>query len=294
MQLPAALCLEGERSVRIFRLLGYDIRQGFRQNGYKLLVIMLIALTSCLEWYAYKNNSYGEFAAPQGTCMDYLFFMLRGMKAYEPERDLQFIFPVRWILIYFYLFYATLHYPYRDLLNSVGNQLLTLGRSRRSWWISKCVWNIMFVLCYFLTIYATVFGFCKVAGESTEWKITEALVISFMDITFVSDGSMLAVCTVLLPVLVAMALSLLEMFLALFIRPFFGFCAVALLMLASAYCLSPWLIGNYVMPMRSVYAMESGVSFSCGLMMSLLVIVCCIWGGAKVFHRYDVINMTEM
>lgn len=280
--------------MRIFSFLGYDIRQGFRRNKYRLLVIVLIAVSSCVELYTYKKVYYSQTNIPQATYMDYNFFILRGRKPYDPETELHFIFPVRWILIYLYLLYTTLYYPYKDLLNSIGNHLLVLGQSRRGWWISKCIWNILFVMCYYIAIYVTVFCFCQITNESMGTCITESLAIDFMDVKFVSDGYMLAIYTILLPILTAIALSLLEMFLALFIKPFFGFCTVAVLLLASSYVFSPWLIGNYAMPMRSIYALESGVIFQNGIFINLAVIVCCILGGAKVFQNYDVISMTEM
>lgn len=294
MQLRVALYLEEKESVRTFNFLGYDIRQGFRRNKYKLLIILLIAVSSCIELYLYKRMYYSQTDVPQATYMDYLFFILRGRRPYDPETELRFIFPARWILIYLYLLYATLYYPYKDLLNSIGNHLLVLGRSRRWWWISKCIWNILFVMCYFAAIYAATFSFCIIMNEGITGSITESLAVNLMEAEFVSDGSMLAIYTVFVPVLTAIALSLLEMFLALFIKPFFGFCTAAVLLLVSSYFFSPWLIGNYAMPMRSVYALESGVTFQNGIFLNLAVIVCCILGGAKVFKNYDVISMTEM
>ena len=159
--------------MKIFQALEYDVWHGFRQNKYKFLIIVLIAISSCAELYVYKRNYYMQMDIPQGTCMDYLFFMLRGMKKYEPKRDLQFIFPIRWALIYLYLLYATLYYPHRDLLHSVGNQMLTLGCSRSLWWISKCIWNVMFVVSYYIVIYATIFCFCKFTNESVKWNISD-------------------------------------------------------------------------------------------------------------------------
>lgn len=289
-----ALYSEEKENVRIFSFLGYDIRQGLRRNKYRLLIIVLITLSSCVELYTYKRMYYSQTNIPRGTFMDYIFFILRGRKPYDREMELHFIFPVRWILIYLYLLYATLYYPYKDLLNSIGNHLLVLGQSRRGWWISKCIWNVLFVICYFIAIYVAVFGFCLIMNESMGGCITESLVTDLMDVKFVSDGNMLVIYTVALPILTAIALSLLEMFLALFIKPFFGFCTAAVLLLASSYVFSPWLIGNYAMPMRSIYVLESGAALQNGIFINLAVIACCILGGARVFRNYDVISMTEM
>lgn len=282
--------------MKIYKLLRYDVKQGFLQNKFKLAGIAGIALVSCIQFYMYKNNFYYKSPAPKGTCMDYLLFLLGGMRKYDPGIESSFIFPVRWLIFHVFVLYATLYYPCRDLLSPVGNVLIIKAQSRGLWWVSKCIWNLLFIISSYMIVFIVNILFCVVAGENISFGITPQLVKEVMGADMILQGAMpaLSFYIVLMPMMVSAAISLLEMFFTMLLRPVFSFGILVILLLTSAYWVSPGLIGNYAMPIRSSYLMEQGVSFSSGIIFCSLLSILCVIAGIRYFRKYDILNITEM
>lgn len=235
-------------------------------------------------------------SVPEGTCMEYLFFILKGMKRYVPGTDQRFLFPVRWMLIYLYLLYTVLHYPYRDLSSSFGNDILIRGQCRKQWWYSKCTWNLVMVTLFWGIMYTAIALFCLLTGESMHFSMSVDIINNLMDIGTempqISIGLM--AYTLYMPFLTAVSLSLLEMYLSLFLRPVFSFGAVAVLLVLSSYYFSPLLVGSYAMTVRSAYIVEGGMLPLQGVLFNSFLIMVCVCGGAYFFERYDILNRPEM
>ena len=92
------------------------------------------------------------------------------------------------------------------------------------------------------------------------------------------------------PVFVSVGINLLQMVVALFIKPMFGFLVTAFLMISSAYFTSPYLIGNYAMPMRYDVVIIDGVSASAGILISVILALAVVVIGSIRFHRYDILS----
>lgn len=102
--------------MKFFKLLKYDFKNGFQVGGLKLIIIILMTLAFCLDFYLRKNIVYMvDSVTPSGTWMDYLFSVFAGIKEYTPSITEEFIFPIKWLLIHLFILYSTLYYPYRDL-----------------------------------------------------------------------------------------------------------------------------------------------------------------------------------
>jgi hypothetical protein len=80
------------------------------------------------------------------------------------------------------------------------------------------------------------------------------------------------------------------MTLVLFIKPLYSFGVMAVTLLASAYLLTPFLPGNYAMPIRSEHVVENGVQAGGGVMMVLILIAASFIAGCIYFRRYDILN----
>src|SRR5699024_3132015 len=100
----------------------------------------------------------------------------------------------------------------------------------------------------------------------------------------------LAYIILLFPMLISIGLNLLQMTLVLFIKPLYSFGTIAVILLSSAYLLSPYLPGNYAMPIRSNDVVENGVSISGGLIMFLIIVLVAFIVGSLYFRRYDILD----
>lgn len=279
-------------NVKFSKLLKYDLKNGFLLNLINLLIVIIFVLAFCIDFYLRKNSAYMlDDSIPPGTFMDYLFYMFSGIKEYTPSMTEGFLIPVKWLLLFLFILYSTLYYPIRDL-SSLGLNILVRTKGRIAWWLSKCIWNICYVSVTYMLIFLTVIIFCIVMKEPISLDITPMFVNDLIDAASPYDtfSIQLAYIILLLPLLISIGLNLLQMTLVLFIKPLYSFGAIAVILLSSAYLFTPYLPGNYAMPIRSSHVVENGLSFSGGLIMFLIIISVSFIVGSLYFRRYDILD----
>ena len=97
----------------------------------------------------------------------------------------------------------------------------------------------------------------------------------------------------LLPLLVTMSMSLVQMLLCLVIRPTFSYILSVIVMISSAYYLSPALLGNYAMALRSDKVVTNGVPLTLGIVYSLVLIVLSVVLGSFIFQKTNILSKEE-
>lgn len=278
--------------MRFIKDLVFDIRQGILRSRTLLLVPAVIAAVTFFDFYA-KARRYLEQGMIQSTADygDYWFYLYGGMCEYIPSPDNPFQFPAVWILVFLVLPFILLNYPFRDMYG-VGQQVLVRSGQRSLWWLSKCCWNFCGTVLYHLIIQAAGL----VLSLVFEVEISNQIHMDFINLVFniryqeVWNPSSLPVAALLLTMLVSAAVNMLQMTLSLFIRPMFGFFAVAVLLLASAYLLSPLLIGNYAMAFRYDWMLKAGVSMGAGMRMAAILLLLAVLSGLVRFRLYDILE----
>lgn len=278
--------------MRFIKDLVFDIRQGILRSRTLLLVPAVIAAVTFFDFYA-KARRYLEQGMIQSTVDygDYWFYLYGGMCEYIPSPDNPFQFPAVWILVFLVLPFVLLNYPFRDMYG-VGQQILVRSGQRSLWWLSKCCWNFCGTVLYHLIIQAAGL----VLSLVFEVEISNQIHMDFINLVFniryqeVWNPSSLPVAALLLTMLVSAAVNMLQMTLSLFIRPMFGFFAVAVLLLASAYLLSPLLIGNYAMAFRYDWMLKAGVSMGAGMRIAAILLFLAVLTGLVRFRLYDILE----
>ena len=278
--------------MKFFKLLKYDLKNGFQGAFLRLILLSLLVTVSCVELILRKGIRYGEFSViPSSTFLDYACYLLGGMKIYVPSLTEGFQFPVKWFFLHMLVLYGTLNYPYRDL-ESLGSTVLPKSGSRTGWWLSKCIWNIFHILLTYAVIFAVLLICCLVSGGRLSLEAAPELVNDMMASGgFWEEFPMAFAWTVLfLPLLVSLSGSLLQMALGLFVKPMFSFGILAVLMLAASY-LRPFLLpGSYGMAVRSKYVVEGGFEPLAGVVLTVGVLLAAGAAGALRFRRYDILN----
>lgn len=278
--------------MRFIKDLAFDFRQGILRRGTLLLVPVVIASVTFFDFYA-KARRYLEQGMIQSTVDygDYWFYLYGGMCEYIPSPDNPFQFPAVWILVFLVLPFVLLNYPFRDMYGA-GQQILVRSGRRSLWWLSKCCWNFCGTVLYHLIIQAAGL----VLSLVFEVEISNRIHMDFINLVFniryqeVWNPSSLPVAAILLPMLVSAAINMLQMTMSLFIRPMFAFFAVAVLLLASAYLLSPLLIGNYAMAFRYDWMLKAGVSMGAGMRMAAILLLLAVLSGLVRFRLYDILE----
>lgn len=281
--------------MKYIKLLWFDIRNGIILSPALFVVPLAVAFIACFD-LSHQISVLNEFNY-MGTWVresfaDYMVYIYGGMDKYVPKSGSNFLFPVRWAIVFLMPAFLTLNYPFRDM-QGVGQQILVRTGGRTAWWISKSIWNVFSVLLYHFCIFATALFFCIARGGNIIGEINKELqyrVFRFDRSSLLYDEQFWSLAIIFIPVLVSLSINLLQMTLSLFIKPIFSFLVVAFIMISSAYLTSPYLIGNYAMSMRYDIVIKDGVSMSSGVVISLVSIFAAVFIGVLRFHRYDVLD----
>lgn len=276
-----------------FKLLRYDCKVGILYSYKKPLTSLVLFTCICLDCFM-KFHSYETLDTPftvTNTLGNTLLYIFAGIQEYDPQTDTQFIFPAVWMLLYLTLAYFTLYYPYNDLEESGQNILLRSG-GRRLWWTSKCCWNICTSVLFFLIGWTVIVAACLIQGIPLSMELSQNInILLGMRITSpLLYPTELTFEILALPMLVMISVNLMQMALSLFIRPIYSYIVTGALLLASTYYQSPFLIGNYAMPIRSSRMVEDGVNPIYGVLLSIAITVISYFVGLLYFKRYDILR----
>lgn len=275
--------------MKFFKLIKFDLYQGaFKQYG-KFIIIFIFLIISCLDFYVQLK----AFYVTEYTYGHFLLYIFGGMKEYIPSPSEPFPVPYRWLLWHFLVLYFTLHYMHDDL-TGFGQNLIYRCKSRTIWWISKCIWNAIYVSSFYIIGWITVFVFSVLCKAKMSFDITPIpMLLSFGEKQIISEHYNLLFQLTILPLLVSIAVSLIQMTMSLIIKPMLSFVISAVIYISSAYKLVPWLLGNYAMAVRSDLTISNGINSKIGAIFSVLLSLCSIIIGILLFKKYSILNSKE-
>jgi hypothetical protein len=258
-----------------------DLRNGI---GNRLLLLLPVPVFAFLTALSHMKTA--EAFASQGSFLSAVLAVFEGIKVIDAPSDFAFISPF-FILLYSWPVFITANYAYDDM-KEYGIQTFTRCRQKNSWWISKCIWNICMVLLYYGMIYFACFLAAAISGKisfSVEEIIWNGIFLAEKDIP---SGTTFLLYLFILPVVTAIALSLMQMFLSIVFFPIAGAGANILLMLVSISCLSQWLPGNYLMFLRMSIRLEQGIQFFPAFLTDLALAAVAVCGGAVILKKKDI------
>jgi len=281
--------------VKYIKLLWFDMRNGMIKKPMLFIIPTMVAFTACVD-LTNRISSLNEFGyfdfKLTGGFSDYMMYIYGGMDKYVPDLGDPFVFPVRWTVVFLAVSFITLNYPYTDM-QSFGQQILVRTKGRSVWWLSKCGWNILSSLVYHCLFFCVSFLFCISVQGSFSSEINKDLTYAVFQVSresILSSDVPWPSVMLILPILISIGINLFQMVLSLFIKPIFSFFSVALLIISSSYLISPYLIGNYAMPVRYDMVVNDGVDIKVGLVAAIALIVISVVTGVIRFHKYDILN----
>lgn len=279
--------------MKFIKLIWFDIKNGIIKSRFFIISVLLVSLLFCIDFSVnlYKVRDYN----PECSFGDMLVYVYGGMKEYIPSRENRFFFPVIWSILIITQYFGTLSYPFENL-NGYGKQILLRTEGRSLWWLSKCVWNIMYSLLYHSVIWIFLLIYSVIRGYNIGFEVNTELIVYLFDIfdtessTLVSDNLHIPVISFFLPVVVSVSLNILEMTVSMFSKTIISFLAMSCLTISSAYFLNSFFLGNYEMIVRYNMVISNGINCSTGFILSLVVIIVSVIVGLLKFRRYDIIN----
>lgn len=278
--------------MKFIKYLRFDICQGILRNPMLMISPIAIAFIIFIDFFAKANRFIAFDIMDEAVSFgDYLFYLYGGMKEFIPDYEMGFQLPIVWILVFFVLPFILLNYPLKDM-NGIGQQILIRSTKKIFWWLSKCCWTILGTLVYHLIMQMTGLVMCSIFRLDITYSIHMDFVKAAFEVGHqeVCNISGLFISTVILPIFVSVSINMLQMTLSLFIKPMFSFLFIAIMLLSSAYLLSPLLIGNYAMIFRYTWILKNGVSVETGYKISLILLFISMGVGTIKFRFYDVLE----
>lgn len=283
--------------MKFIKLFCYDVKRGFLGTWKKYCGVVGMTFLFFV-FFNLLYSAYGRWQAITGlptvraTYGDAVFYIFAGMQKYIPDPTSPFLFPMIWLLLYIVLAWITLEYAANDLA-AYGQQILIRTGGRTKWWLSKCIWNIITVAAFFCTIWLSLLIFCLAAGYPITLTLHASFLMNILDtqVTGNDSATTLLLATFVGTPLALIALNLLQMTLTLFMKPILSFCVTAAILVLSAYWLTPYLIGNYAMPMRNTAFLAAGMKFPAGILFALVLGGAAAAVGALRFRHYDILEI---
>jgi hypothetical protein len=282
--------------MKYIKLTWFDFRQGLLKKPLLFAVPIVIAFVACFD-LTNRANGYISMnllgITTPAKFGDYVMYLYGGMNKFDPSAGNPFVFPIRWVVVFLSVAFITLNYPFKDM-QTFGQQILIRTKGRTAWWLSKCLWNVASVAVYHALIFLTVTLFCVFTNASLSTDINKDLIYAVFH-TALPDivdnaGRAWPFFILVIPAIVSLALNIFQMTLSLFIKPTFSFLVTAFLMISSAYYTSPFLIGNYAMPLRNEVVTTGGVNTTIGIIVSIALALFAVIFGSICFRGYDVLN----
>lgn len=283
--------------MKFIKTLLFDLYNGIVKKVFLFICPILIsvfALLDCLNKInSYLNNP--DISYTQHSMGDLWFYIYGGMEKYVPAPGDVFSFPVIWTFVFFVCALLVLNYPTKDMLGA-GAHYLVGGGSRSKWWISKVIWNILSTIIYHGMIFLVIVVLCIVSNIDIRLGINEPLIeylYEFKNEVFLYFVTSIPVTVVLLPVLISIAMNLLQMTLTLFLQPVHSFIVNCGIMVASAYMMTGFFVYNFAMPLRYKWIYEGGFNYKYGYIVAAGIIIVSVAVGLIRFKHYDIIKKED-
>ena len=273
--------------MKFIKTVKFDFKYGILKRWYTYLIYAVLSVSACADFF-FRLKSFDITAFSLGDC---LFYFYSGINEYIPKPDEPIQIPYLFLLLNLLVCYFNVHYMSDDL-SGLGQYVICRSGKRRSWWLSKCLWNFTSVLIYFSLSFFIVFLFSVFSHAELSLRISESmnLICPVSDGQYPIDQWGIGVLQLfLLPMLVCSAVSMLQMFISLFVRPLISYVFSVIIYFSSMYKLSALLLGNYAMILRSDKVTVNGVSSLFGIVFSVSLILLSVVCGAIYFKNYNIL-----
>lgn len=289
--------------MKFFRLVKYDFVQNYRKTLAKWGIVGGVSLFFFLYFFMDVLHIFwsGETLAEnldvfqkQGVSIcDSLLYLTGGILpiSFASLSD-SFQFPIRWLFPHMLILFFTLSYARNDLTHG-GTQVLTRTHNRVSWWLSKCIWNAMTVFSCF-AIEFLVWIFLMFLSSKTNFSSLNKILFEGIFNASLSEQGVFAweyICIFcLLPMMVCVSISLIQMTLTLYMKPVFAYIIAITYYIAGIYYVTPLFLPNYAMSVRSSLIGLYNFSLDTGLFLCVAVGILAVSVGSVRLRRMDLLS----
>lgn len=267
-----------------------DILTGFLTNKNKYIIVII--LFACIVYSI--NNDISNFMVLNkenqlASITDIWFNLFMGMGEYNPSNGTPFQIPFLWLIIQTVVGFFIINYPSQNLYK-YGIQVLTRSQSRKTWWISKCIWNICTVVSVYLIAFLCIFIVLAVNGQM-DFIFNQDINNLYNSLDIDIANSIFTYFTIYaMPIITSITVSLIQMLLSFVLTPIYSFILVIAYSIISAYYCSYFFIGNFSMLLRNtLFGIGSIDTFGCVTICASIIVITIIIG-LLYFNRLDIIK----
>jgi len=270
----------------------HDYYMGTIKGWKKYAVVLIIFILLCANFQRglIISREYDNFRE-KPTFGNYIIDIYKGVDISNKVDNKEKIeMPPGWILLNIFLSVVIGYYPLNDL-KEYGSQILIRSKKRWQWWLSKCLWIVGNVLIFYTIGYIVIAIFSLInGGLSLTPNHNVNLAVSKLDTSSLTARQVLNV-GIILPVITSIALSLMQLTLAMFSNSIYSNIFIISLIIVSIYYCNPILMGNYLMMLRnSIMVGVKGIGTSTGIVLSMAISFVSIALGILKFRTYDIIG----
>ena len=276
-----------------------DMKQGILNEYVKYVVAVIIMTFLTVDFTMSVGHGFaiGKTDTSTMSITDVLLYIFKGMKEYNPNGRTQFEMPTSYILLNFFLAFIVGNYPMKDLLG-FGKNVLVRSKNRASWWLSKCIWNIVTVVSFYGILFGVILITCAIKGdfsfEPTVSICTKIIGIDISQETKYVDIGLLLISLYVLPILTSLALSMFQMAMAFITSPVISYMMIVAILLGAAFYNNQFLLGNYFMMIRNQTLLENGFHTYIAIIADCFVFVVSAVAGYLYFRKCDILEKHGM
>lgn len=290
--------------MKFIKSLRFDMRLGRRQScGYLLLLILfsvfvfihfIFSVFHIFYFEVHNLSGVGQLHLSYG---DLLLYELGGIlpMLQMPEAGDVIPFPTLWLLIHIFISYTSLHFLQHDL-SSGGIQVIVREKSKTLWLLSKYLWTGLSTTLLYIVAYLTLFLLTVLTGNAGGFSLNGDLFLSSTAEALppiVRSETGLFLSFVVMPCLVGVAISLVQMLLTLFMKPVIAFLATCSYYIAGIYYANPVMLSNYAMPVRSADIGVYNFDWCSGMILCAVLCIAAILAGIYRINHMDLTTGRE-
>lgn len=258
----------------------------------RYLVFIGLSIFACYITYNMQSNLPEELSVGSLHISDYIAYIIGGSVPMKPNTE--FEFSIMWFTIMVFQLLMPLDYP-SGSMDLWGYPYFT-HTSRTIWWRAKYFYvilvNIFTELLFLLSV--LIFGFFTKMELSLKNnpKFFEAI---FSMADFHREGSYTFIANIVLlimiPLLGIMAMSLIQLFVSVFVHPVIAYMISLVWLFLSLFRIHPLLLGNLTMIIRQNRIFPVGISVKSALIVTACIIIGVYIVGLYVMKQKDIFVM---
>lgn len=280
--------------MKVFQMLKIDTRLGVYKKRYLALIfIYLIPFAQFLKWRAYLQESQVAYC----TLADCMGCVFQGTYPFvRTEQMDDFIIPTVWFALVMYILFLPLEYPTKAM--QLWGEQYTIRSGKVSWWISKYCYTLICIICAFAILLLEMMTLCKISGVKITWRNTpEFYQLLFGQVNINFQQSLHPIenvfLFVIMPFLGLITLSVVQLFLSVWIRPVIAYIMSIISLVFTVYYDSAFLPGNNTMAIRSAWIDPEGVQCSKSIVACCSICIIIFVVGCLMIRRKELIRFKK-